>query len=58
MQNYNIKETYADEDETWLEILVAAEFVTRSTEYRLKGYSTRTLVFSRDIILLIKHTMY
>ena len=36
-------------------ILAASEFAIQCTENRLKGYTTRPLIFYRDMILLIKH---
>ena len=50
-------QTYVDEDEPWLGILAAVEFAIFSTTNRLKGYSPGKLVFGRDIIILIKHTV-
>ena len=50
-------QTYVDEDEPWLGILAASEFAIFSTTNRLKGYSPGQLVFGRDIIILIKHTV-
>ena len=54
-QNYNITQTYVDEDDPWLGISVAAEFAACSTKNRLKCYSPGQLVLVRDMIILIKH---
>ena len=42
---------------TMVGILAAAEFLILSTKNRLKGYNPGQLVFSRDMILTIKHTV-
>ena len=42
----------------WLVILAEATFSILSTSNRLKGYSTRQILFERDIILPIKHIVY
>ena len=55
VRNFNISETYVDEDDPWMVILAAAYFSILSTANTLKGYSTGQLVFGRDMILLIKH---
>ena len=55
VQNFEITQTYSDEDDPWLGILDAAVFVIRSTTNRLNGYSPGQLAFFRDMILLIKH---
>ena len=52
---FNIKETYIDEDDTWLGILVASASEIRSKTNRLKRYSPGQLVFGRDTIIPIKH---
>ena len=57
MLKYNIKETYVNEDEQWLDILAAAKFTIRSMENLLKVYIPGQLVFGRDIIIPIKHTV-
>ena len=52
----NIKETYVNKDDPWLNILSAAAFTVRSTANRLKVYSTVQLIFGPDMISLIKCT--
>ena len=54
----NITQNYVDEDDPWSVILAAAAFVIRSTTNRMNGYSPVQLIFGRDMILLIKHTVY
>ena len=51
----NIKYIYIDEDEPWSRILAAAALKICYTKNRLKGYSMVQLLFSHDIIILIKH---
>ena len=55
--NYNILKTYIYEDEPWWGILMAAEPTIRSTAKRVKCYSLCQILFGRDMIILIKHTM-
>ena len=55
MHNIYIKETYVEKYDSWLGILVAAEFAIVSATNRLKGYRTGKLVSGRDIIIPIKH---
>ena len=57
MRAFNIKQTYVDGDDPWLDILYEETFVICSTTNRLKGYSPGQLVFGRDITLLIKHKL-
>ena len=57
MRTFNITETYVDEDDPWLGISYEASFTILSTTNCLKGYSPGQLVFSRDMILTIKHTV-
>ena len=52
--NFNISQTYVDEDDPWTVILAAVAFVICSTNNRQKGYSPGQLIFSCDIIVLIK----
>ena len=54
-RTYNIKETYVYKYCPWSGILAAALFLILSIENILKGYSSVQLVFSRDMIILIKH---
>ena len=51
VRNFNITETYVDEDYPWSGMLAAAAFETCSTTNRLKGYSPGQFVFGRDMIL-------
>ena len=57
VQNSNIKETYVDKDDPWPVILAAAVFAMISTSNRLKVYIPFQLLFLRDIILPLKHTV-
>ena len=54
VQNYNMTQTYVDEDDPWLVILTAEEFAIRLEANSLKGYSPGQVVFGRDTILPIK----
>ena len=53
----NINQTYADKDYPWSGILDTVEFAIFSTTNRLKGYSLGQLLFGRDKIPPIKHTV-
>ena len=53
----NITQSYVEKDDLWLGILAAAEFVIFSTTNRIKGYSLGKLIFGRDMIIAIKHTV-
>ena len=55
MRNFNISETYVDEDDLWLGILVASDLMILSTTNSLKGYIPGQLLFGCDMILLIKN---
>ena len=55
VQNFNISQTYVDENYPWTGILAAVEFAILSTTNRQKCYSPGPLVFGRDMILPIKH---
>ena len=57
MQIYNIKYTYIDKDGMWLGILASAALSMIYTKNGLKGCSPGKLVFGRDMILPIKHTV-
>ena len=57
MHNFNITQTYFGKDDPWLGILAAASYEICSTKNRLKCYSPGQLVFGRDMILLITHTV-
>ena len=52
-----MNQTYVDKDEPCLGILSAVVFLILSTTIRLKGYSMGQLIFGRDAILLIRHTV-
>ena len=58
VQNFNIKQPNVDEDDPWIGILSATEFVNILTTNRLKGYNLGNLLFGRDMILRIKHKVY
>ena len=54
--NFNIStQTYVDKNDPWTSILDAAAFVILSTTNRKNCYSPGQLIFSRDMIILIKH---
>ena len=55
VRNFNIQQTYVDENDPWTGILATAAFAIRSTTNRQKGYSPGQFIFVRDIILRIKH---
>ena len=55
VRNFNIKETYVDEDDPWSGISGAAEFAVISIVNILKGYILVQFVFGEDMILPIKH---
>ena len=56
--NFNITQSYADEDDPWSGILAVAAFSIRSARHKIKFYSPGQLIFVCDIILPIKHTVY
>ena len=53
--NFNITQTYVDEDVPWSFMLSTASFVIRSTTNRKKVNSPGQLLFGRDMILLINY---
>ena len=57
MRNFNITQTYVNEDDPWLGIISAAAFTIFSTTNMLKCYSMGQLVFVRDIIPLINNKL-
>ena len=57
MRKYNIQDTYIDKYDTWLGILSAEAFSILSTKNGLKVYIPGKLVFGRDMIIPIKHTV-
>ena len=54
-RNFNISQTYVEENDQWIGILAASELAICSTNHRKKGYSPGQLIFGRDTIILIKH---
>ena len=57
LRTCNITQSYIDKDDPCSGILSAAAFEIHSTTNRIKRYSTGQLVFFRDMILPIKHTV-
>ena len=57
MRDFDIKETYVNEDDPWLIILAVSSFAIISTTSRLKGYSPGQLLFGSDMIIPIKHNV-
>ena len=57
VQNFNISQTYVDEDDPWMGILATATFAIISITKRKKFYSPGQLIFGRDMIIPIKHTV-
>ena len=53
----NITQHYVDKDFPWTGILAAAAFEIHLTIDSLNRYSTETLIFGQDMIILIKHTV-
>ena len=58
VRNFNIRETDVDKDYPWSGILAAGTFSIRSTTNSIRGYSTRQLLFGRDMVLFIKHKVH
>ena len=58
MRTFKISKTYIDEDDSQLGILAAAAFAIHLTTNRQKVYSLGQLIFGRDMILTIEHTVY
>ena len=56
VQTCNTKDTYIDEDDLWMVILMTAEFLICFKTNRFKGYSMGQILFGRDMILTIKKT--
>ena len=54
MQAFNSTQTNVDKDDPWSGILATAAFKNFSTINGLKFYSTRQLIFGRDMTLPIK----
>ena len=52
---YNLHETYVDDADPCMGILVAAAFVVHSMYHRTKGKIPGQLVFDQDMILPINH---
>ena len=57
MWTFNISQTHVDKNYPWTGILTAAVFSILSTTNRKNGYSPGQLIYGRDMILLIKHTV-
>ena len=58
VRTFNIYiQTYFDEDEPWTGIYYTSAFENFSTTNRQKGYIPVQLIFVRDMILPIKHTV-
>ena len=57
VQAFNIQQTYVDEHDPRTEILNAAAFEICSSTNGKEGYSPSQLIFGRDAILLIKHSV-
>ena len=55
VRTYNLQETYVDDVDPFMGILVAAAFAVQSTYHRAKGKILGQLVFGRDIILPNNH---
>ena len=55
VRNFNVQQTYVDENDPWTGILAAAAFSIPSTPNRQKGYISDQLNFGCDMILPIKH---
>ena len=59
VRTFNIStKPYVDKNDPWSGILDTAEFVISSTTNRKKIYSPGKLIFGRDMIITIKHTVY
>ena len=58
MQNCDITQSYVDKNDLRSGILSAAAFVIFSTTNSMKVYNPGQLIFGRDLILPIKHTVY
>ena len=57
MQTCNINQTHVDEYDPWSGILATEAFSNSSAKYIMKCYSLVQLIFGRDIIPTIKHTV-
>ena len=57
MQTFNIQQTYVEKNDPLSGILYAAASAILSTTNRKKVYSPGELIFGRDMILPIKHTV-
>ena len=58
VRNFNVQQTYIEENDSWMGILDEPAFAIFSTTNRQKGYSLCQLIFGCDMILLIKHRVY
>ena len=57
VRTFNVQQTYIDKNYPWTRILASALFVIHSAASRQKGYSPGQLIFGRDMILPIKHSV-
>ena len=57
VRTYNISKTFIDKYDPWSVILAEAAFVIISTKNRIKVHSPGQLIFGRDTILPIEHTV-
>ena len=55
VRTYNVQETYVDDADPIMGILVEADFAVRYTYHRTKEKSPVQLVFGRDMIIHINH---
>ena len=55
VQTYNLHETYVDETNPWMGILVVAAFTVNSTYHQTKVKIMVQMVFGQDMILPINH---
>ena len=53
----SITHYYVDKQNPWLVILVASSFAIHSTKNGIRFYSPVQLIFGRDTIIPIKHTV-
>ena len=57
VQTCTITQSCVEKYDPWSGILAAASFSIHSTKHNMKGYSPVQLIFGRDMILPIKHTV-
>ena len=58
VRNFNIDQTYVDEDDPWSGILAAAAFEIHQTTNSKKCYIPGQFIFGHDIILPINQLVY